>query len=194
MKNMKSLQLQTIKFLTIAILICLSISSFAGIESKFPTVKAMIEDFNDYSTSSGTFKIITENTLHIQLSPQVSSGELPEVIEESVKRALVYGVYRSFIHTPIDQITVTVLPQEIDFKTQKTRPITGYERTISKKRDEALNLIKKYLKINSFSELVTESKMGNTVFPNQWTEKFNHVYYNDQGYPGLNRFFGELAK
>lgn len=194
MKVTNTLISRAIGFLLVGILICYPFSSIAGNATTFPSVEAMIEDFNDYSASNGTFKILGKEPLHIQLSPQIVQGDFPEVIEEEVKRVLVYGIYRAFVHTPINRIMVTAVPQEINFKTRKTRYVPGYKRTISKTRAEALALVKKYLRINSFSDLVTETKVGNMALPDQWTKDFNRLYYNDQGLPGLNRFVGELAK
>lgn len=194
MKIMNLLHGRTIGFLLAGILLYFPIPSLAGNATKFPSVEAMIEDFNDYSASNGTFKILATEPLHIQLSPQIAQGNLPEFIEDQVRRALVYGIYRAFIHTPVNQIMVTAVPKEIDLKTWKTRYVPGYKRTISKTREEALALVKKYLRISSFSDLVTETKVRDIVFPNQWTKDFKRLYYNDQGYPGLNRFLGDLAK
>lgn len=175
-------------------LLLFSIPLLAGNETTFTSVEAMVEDFNDYSTSNGTFKILTKDPLHIQLAPQIVQGDFPEVIEEQVKRALVYGIYRTFVHTHTNKIIVTAIPQEINFRTKKKRYVLEYKKTISKNRQEALALVKKYLQVNSFPDLVTETKVGDMVFSDQWTKEFNRLYYNDQGYPGLNRFVGELAK
>lgn len=172
----------------------ISFPSIAGNPSEFATVEEMIKEFHDYSTENGTFKILKANPLHIQLAPRVVPGDFPQVIEDQVKRALVYGIYRAFIHTQIQEITVTAVPQEIDIKTSKSQYLTGYQRTISKKRQEALALVQKYLRVNSLSELVTNTNAGGVTFADQWTKDFKRLYYNDQGFPGLNRFVGELSK
>ncbi|BAP58214.1 hypothetical protein THII_3917 [Thioploca ingrica] len=194
MKILNLLHIHTIRFFLLGILVYFPILSVAGNVTTFSSVEAMIEEFNDYSASNGTFQVLASKPLHIQLSPQIVQGDLPEIIEEQVKRALVYGIYRVFIHTPINKITVTAIPQEIDFKTKKTRYAPKYKRTISKTRAEALALVKKHLGVSSFSDLVTETKVGNMAVPNQWSKDFNRLYYNDQGEPGLNRFVDDLAK
>ena len=176
------------------ILIYFPIHSIAGNATIFPSVEVMINDFNDYSISNGTFKMLEKDPLHIQLSPQIVQGEFPEIIEFYVKRTLVYGIYRTFIHTPADRVIITAVPQEINFHTNEVRYVSGYKRTISKTRTEALALVKKYLRVDSLSDLVTENEINDMTFINQWTTEFNRLYYNDQGYPGLNRFVGELAR
>lgn len=180
--------------LMLVIFLCFPVISSAGSISTFPDVKSMIDDFNDYSTSNGTFVVLTSKPLHIQLSPQVVKGDLPEVIKEQVNRALMYGIYRSFIHTQINDITVTAVPIEINFRNKKSILLSKYKKTISITRSEALSLVKKYINVASFSELVADTKIGTIVIHNQWTKDFNRIYYNDQGSPGLNRFISELSK
>ncbi len=167
--------------------------SVAGEVTQYSSVQKMIEEFSDFSTSNGTFKVIENNPLHIQLSPLEVKRESLENIKQDVNRALIYGIYNAFIHTSIDKITVTVIPQEIDLKTRKTKLLTVHKRTISKTRKEAFSLVKKYLSVKSFSNLVTPFKIEGLTFY-QWSKDFKRLYYNDQGRPGLNRFVAELAK
>jgi hypothetical protein len=81
------------------------LTSNANITRSFPTVKEMIEEFHDFSIEKGTFKVLKENPLHIQLSPRFlgspqypDAADEPEIIETEVKEAIVYGIYQSFIH------------------------------------------------------------------------------------------------
>lgn len=194
MRAMTLLTNRIVGFLLAGFVLCFPMYSVAGNATIFPSVEAMIEKFGDYSASNGTFKILKKEPLHIQLSTRVIQEELPENIEDDVRVTLVDGIYRAFVHTSINQITVTAIPLEIDLESSKTRYLPGYKRTISKTRVEALTAVKKHLSVSSFSSLVTEIKIGDFVIPNQWTKDFKRLLYNDQGYPGLNRFVGELAK
>jgi len=180
--------------LVLVIFLCFPAVSSAGSISTFPDVKSMIDAFNDYSTSNGTFVVLKSKPLHIQLSPQVVKGDLPEVIMEQVNRALMYGIYRSFIHTQIKDITVTAVPIEINFRNKNSTLLSKYKKTISISRNKALALVKKYINAASFSDLVTDAKIGTIVIHDQWTKDFKRIYYNDQGSPGLNRFVSELSK
>ncbi len=168
--------------------------SVAGNETKFSSVEAMIEEFNDYSASNGTLKILAKEPLHIQLSPIVVKRDFPEVIEEAVKRALVYGVYRTFTHTPANNIVVTVVPKEMNFKNKEYKYVSEYKRTISITRKAALALVKKHIHVRSFSDLVSETKIGDITMKDQWTKNFKRIYYNDKGYPGLDSFVTNMAK
>ena len=168
--------------------------SIAGKATIFPSVEAMIEKFADYSASNGTFKILKKEPLHIQLSLKAIKGDDPELIEDDVRVTLVDGIYRAFVHTSINQITITAIPLEIEIGSKKTRYLPGFKRTISKTREEAFALVKKYCPINSFSDLVTEMKIGDYVIPNHWSQDFMRLLYNDMGYPGLDLFSAELSR
>jgi len=150
--------------------------------TQYSSVEAMINGFHDFSSENGTFKIISKVPLHIQLSPQEVRDALPKVMEEDTNRAIMYGIYRTFIHTSINKITVTGVPQEIvNIKTHKMQYIPKYKRTVTITKPKALELVKGYLNIISLSDLVTDDK---------WTKDFMRLYYNDRGYPGLDRFVG----
>jgi len=166
----------------------------ASYPAHFDTVEEMISEFNDYPPDVGQFKVIKKDPLHIQLSPLVTPEDYPEVIEDQVRRALIYGIYRPFIHTSVPRIRVTAIPMIINFQNGNKRYLEGYKRTISLDREKALSVIKKYLHVSSFSDLVTEKKVDDMVFHDQWIGEFGRLYYNDQGYPGIKRFVGELAK
>lgn len=168
--------------------------SYGASPSKFSSVQAMIKNFKDYSQENGTFKVLARQPLHIQVSPIVVPGDFPDVIDAQVKRATIYGVYRSFVHTPVDRITVTAIPLERNPRTDSTRYLTAYKRTVTKTRSQALELVRRHLRVATFDALVTEERIGQHVIPDQWTRAFNRLYYQDQGAPGLTRFFSELEQ
>ncbi len=195
MKTFTNIDRCTIAIAIFFIPILCSAENSSDFPLSFPSVEVMIKKLGDYNEEIGTFKIIKQSPLHIQLSPQVAEGETSDQINEMVERAIVYGVYRTFIHTNVDQITVTALPKEMNLnKSRVAKYVYEYKRTVSKTRNEALALAKKHLGISSFPEMVSEIKIGNTVLPYQWTNDFKRAYYNDKGFPGLTGFVNELSK
>jgi hypothetical protein len=175
-------------------LLAVSALSYGAPPSKFGSVQAMIKDLKDYSQENGTFKILAREPLHIQLSPIVVPDDFPEVIDAQVKRAVIYGIYRSFVHTPVDRLTVTAIPLERNPRTDSTRYLNAYKRTVTKTRNQALELVRRHLRVATFDALVTDERIGQFVVPDQWTRAFNRLYYQDQGAPGLTRFFSELEQ
>ena len=144
--------------------------------SKFQDVVSLIEDFGDYSADAGTFKVISLEPLHIQVSPQVFPGDNTEVIKSLINRAVIYGVYRSYVHTPVEKITVTAIPAEVvDLQKREYKFLSQHEKTLSMTRQDAFHSIQKLIEVNSMEDLV----VGTGVNPDSWTEAFTTLYYND---------------
>ncbi|HEY3567527.1 MAG TPA: hypothetical protein VGP73_06305 [Thermoanaerobaculia bacterium] len=177
-----------------ASLLFVALPSHGAKPSKFSSVPTMMSSLNDYTQENGTFKTLRRDPLHIQVSPMVFPGDFPDVIDAEVKRAVIYGIYRSFIHTPVDKITVTAIPKELNPRTKSSRYLGAYKRTVTKTRREALDLIRRYLHVSTFDALVEDQHIGGSVVSDVWTKAFNRLYYEDQGPPGLMTFYSELEK
>jgi len=143
-------------------------------------IRKVFIDLNDYPEENGRFKILSSTPLHIQLSPTIVDGDRKDVIDEIVKRAIIYGVYRTFIHTKADKVTVTVLPKDL----MKNRYFKQYKKTYTVDRSYAIEVSKLLLGQN-LSGLIDESLF--------WSKSFKKGYYSDQGEPGLDRFFTALV-
>lgn len=170
--------------------------SFSKQISKFDSVASLMNYFGDYTKNGNTFEVLKKTPLHIRLSPGTVPRDLPENINSDVNRSIVYGIYRSFVHTPVKEIKVTAIPIEQERKggQLKERFLPGYKRTVHATRDEALSLAKKFLNIDSFSDLITSREVSGHTFHNRWIKAFDCLYYNDECPPGLNKFVGLLAK
>jgi uncharacterized protein affecting Mg2+/Co2+ transport len=107
---------------------------------------------------------------------------------------VIYGIYRSFVHMPVDRITVTAVPIERNPQTDRTRYLSAYKRTVTKTRGRALEIVRRHLRVTSYDALVADQRIGDLVFSDQWTKAFNRLYYQDQGPPGLTRFVSELEQ
>jgi hypothetical protein len=177
-----------------ASLLFMALPSYGATPSKFASVPAMMNSLNDYTQENGTFKVLRREPLHIQVSPMVVPGDFPDVIDAEVKRAVIYGVYRSFIHTSVDKITVTAIPKELNLRTKSSRYLGSYKRTVTKTRREALDLVRRYLHVATFDALVEDQRIGGSVVSGMWTKAFNRLYYEDQGSPGLMAFYSELER
>lgn len=162
--------------------------------SSFPTVKEMIEQLSDYHEEKGTFKVIKEKPLHIQLSPIFYEGQTKEQVIGDVHRSLIYGIYRSFIFTPVNKITVTAIPKEFN-RSNTLKYMNEYKVSVSVARKDALDLAKKYLKVSSFSELVTPKKIQDIIYPYGFSSSFDEIYHNDpHAVVSRDRFINELSK
>jgi hypothetical protein len=164
--------------ITFIVLFLLSIKVTAV--THYNSIPEMIEAMNDYSESNGTFKMISKN--HFQLSPMIVENDSPSVIDEQVKRSLIYGIYRTFIHTDLKKITVTVVPK--DLFNQKY--FKQYKQTISINKKKVEKIATQLFGVSDIKLMVTEH--------DTWSELFNKGYYNDQGKPTLTVHFNKLAQ
>lgn len=142
----------------------------------------MIEDFNDYDDKS--FKMLdTQPIPHIQLSLPLLPNDHKDVIEETVQRATIYGIYRTFLHTANKQVKVTSIPSDPKLK--------KYAVTLQVNRDQVVEVAKQLFGVNSLKELVKP------VYPESerqtWTDTFRSGYCNDLGPPTLRKHFAMLA-
>ncbi|APC13972.1 MULTISPECIES: hypothetical protein [Providencia] len=146
----------------------------------YPDFAAAMTYFNDYTEEEHTLNIISENPLNVIISPQAADDDFPDVKDFIAKRAIIYGIYRAFINTLNDKVTVTSYLVYSDGKKLKNSP--EYTTTITKQ--QALDIVKKYIPINSLSELTD----NNCSF----TMQFNELRFDDHNKKGFYNFFDEL--
>lgn len=140
----------------------------------------MIEDFGDYNLERGTFKVLSEGkSPHIQLSPEVYASDPAYMVNEMVNKSAIYGIYRTFIHTDINLITVTSVP----IANKQLLESQGITLTVNK--NDVQSVANSLFGVSQLSELVNQQT-------NVWTSSFNKSYYNDQGYPTLNTHIEKL--
>jgi hypothetical protein len=154
---------------------------------KFATVQEMISDFGDFYPENKSYELISESPLHIRLSPMAVKGDHVDVIQEELKRAMIYGIYRSFIHTDVNEITVTVYPVLTTFRPVSHTPLPDMAVTISKTRQQALRDAQKFVSVKSFAELLGGKDLT-------WTKQFNQLRFNDQGGVGLDNFYSYMVR
>ena len=181
-------------FVPVVIMACSCTRVSTDQATKYPTVKAMIESFNDFSEIEGTFHIVSEEPLHIELSPTISPGDPSDVIERRVMDTMIYGIYRTFIHTPVQRVTVTVLPQTLTIGRHPKLTPSLSSTTVTKTREEALILLRKFFPTKDFSDLVTTENISGVNVPDGASETFNRIRFPDQGTPGVDTFYRELSK
>lgn len=72
--------------------------------------REMMNDRNDYTEEAGTLIINSESPLTIILYTADAVNQSDNIKKEGMRKAVLYGVYRTFIHTPEPRITVTAHP------------------------------------------------------------------------------------
>ncbi|EMC9360057.1 hypothetical protein VRP43_002377 [Proteus mirabilis] len=149
----------------------------------YPSISAMIEDFNDYPSEMNGFELISENPLKIRLSAFALDNDFSDVKDNLAKRALVYGIFRTFINTNNNSITIVSNLVDYNNSYKKLKDSPEYTATITK--DQALKITQKYIPINSLNDLIDENC--------SFTKQFNELRYDDSGKKGFDKFFNELT-
>lgn len=162
--------------------------------TQYTTVVEAIESGGDYSVESGNLIVVSQAPLQVIVKPFAVKGDFPEVLTEISKREVVWTALQVFAHTSVNEITVTCLPEEVNFQTNAKRPLNAYKRTATVTRARFNGLVKKYLNLGSVADLIGDQSYGNAVIPDMPLEPSNRILYTDQGPPGLERFFSELVK
>lgn len=116
---------------------------------KSKTIKEMFEASYDFSEEAGTLKFISleESKLHVQVSKPIFEGDLKHLIEEQVKRDIVYVAFKSFAQTEITSLTITSVPNSND---NPKMYFDNYRKTVKVSREKALLILKKYLDTDNF--------------------------------------------
>ncbi|MBD2812498.1 hypothetical protein ID853_16815 [Xenorhabdus sp. Vera] len=92
-----------------------------------------------------------------------------------------YGVYRTFINSNNDKVTVVSYLVDSN-KGKKLHGSPEYTTTLT--REQALSIVNNYVPVNDFSELIDEQC--------SFTKAFNELRYDDSGTKGFDNFFAEL--
>lgn len=171
--------MKPMKAIFTACLLLASVGAQAAPE-KFQSVDQMMEEFGDFTKEKNGYELISKSPLHIRVSALTVPNDLADTVHASNQRALVYGVYRTFINTNAEKVTVTAIPAQIILDGNHKRPtlLNDMKLTVTKTRQQAMQDISRFMKIKSMSELVDQDDF--------WTDQFeNDVYYNKVKLPQL---------
>lgn len=153
----------------------------------YPNVVEMMNEFNDYPSDIGAFKIKTENPLSVQISPRVMASELqqPEYVVDDVEKAAVYAAYRILFQTKTDKVTITSIPLLIDAQTKKKSYVDQYAVTFKITKKAATKIANRYCRTSSKDELF--KKDGYT-----FSDDFKNSCYQ-QNSKNRKSFFSDLT-
>lgn len=146
----------------------------------FATVGEMIEDLGDYAAENGTFKLLSTEPLKIQLAPSIVPGDLPENNAREIRRAALYGVYRTLVHTDADKVTSVAVPREVNIREQTSKVLSKPSLSITVTRAQALKAAGQFLKVQSAADLVRPEQAG-TIQLDNWAPQFEDAYMTDKG-------------
>lgn len=147
---------------------------------KFATVTEMIDDKGDFSDENGTFQVISNEPLHIQLATEVVANDLDDVKLAEVRRVALYGVYRTLIHTDAPSVRVSALPMEVTLNPYTARYLDSPKVEIAVTRDEALQAVAELIEVEALEGIVTpNTDLGIQI--DAWSKPFEALYFKPEG-------------
>lgn len=109
----------------------------------------MQEAFNDYTDH----KIISADPLKIELYSVVVPTDLPRNITYAQNRAIIYGVYKTFMHTNADKVTIISHLKAYSTDKPANEPV-GTPISVTTTRDKALQVLQTHTTAKTFNDLV----------------------------------------
>lgn len=133
---------------------------------------------NDYSNDQGNLLLVNSSPLKFEIHATEAAAQLPQYKAESVNRAALYGVYRTFIHTHEPSVDLRAGLREIEGNNPPVMAFNlGYRVQIKATRAEALAAIQTLLpRVKGFEDLVTTELAGGIKWEGVWTKDFESIY------------------
>lgn len=118
----------------------------------FAKARDMFRNFNDYRESEGEIAFLNEAPLSILITKNLDEDE-KDLAKNYAEMSFLYAVYRTFMNTPENEVTVDAYPVIVTTKGKKF-PQKQVEIKATISREKALEVLKKYTKATSISDLV----------------------------------------
>lgn len=167
-----------------------SSAALAELSEQYDTVEELMSAHQDYPPSGDTFEMLDAGKHHYRLSKITVENDLEEVVYYENWRAAVYGIYNVFAHTPIEQVTVTATPLEVEnlMNWDQATLLEEQSVTLEISREDAYDALEGLIDIDSLSDVKEATEYGF-----QWSDDFNSVYYESEQ-PGLDALIAKLVQ
>jgi hypothetical protein len=144
--------------------------------AKYQTVTAMLDSSGDFSSDNGTFKILSESPLHIQISEITLDARPDEQIKQETLKNIVYIAYQTFATTEIESLSITSVPLMFDTEKQE---LIGYndnfKTTLTIDRKKAKMVMEQFVGLTDFDDLLGMDTGEGLYFPNSPSPKFDKL-------------------
>ncbi len=143
--------------------------------SFYPSITALIDSSGDYASDNGTFKIISNSPLHIQISNIAMPSQSVEELKKMSMHGIVYVAYDAFASTNIKEITITSVPIIYDGANSKNLGFNESARyTATIKKERARQVMQQRIGTSNFDDL-----LGNGEFLNSPSPEFDKLKSED---------------
>ncbi|ATA57224.1 hypothetical protein CKY39_31355 [Variovorax boronicumulans] len=131
----------------------------------FPNAQVAFDELGDYSVELGQVKLLKQSPLHLQINAEVEAATVrrfPMVMVEKTAEVLAYGLFRTFIHTKANEVTVTALPVLQTFSDKGTTEKVLKDKSVQVRmtRAQAERVARDVVGVQNLNDLVAKELMG----------------------------------
>jgi hypothetical protein len=131
----------------------------------FSNAEKAFDELGDYSVELGQVKILQPLPLHIQIKAEAEAATVrlsPRVMVEKTTEVLAYGLFRMFIHTKANDVTVTALPvlQTVSDKGSTEKVLKNKSVQVRMTRAQAEEIAREVVGVQKLDDLVAREVVG----------------------------------
>jgi len=132
----------------------------------YTSIAALIDGSSDYASENGTFKIISNNPLHIQISNIAMPSQSLDELKKTAMHGIVYVAYDAFASTNINEIKITSVPIVYDGAKNKNLGFAESARyTATIKKERARQVMQQRIGTSNFDDLLGNGEFLNSPSP-----------------------------
>lgn len=145
----------------------------------FEKARDMFDEFNDYREEEGELTFLSEKPLSLRINKHLSEDD--QMLREYGEMSFLYAIYRTFMNTNINEITVESYPITVNDKTNKKKAYKNFTLKAVVTREKALEVLKKYTSATSFNDLVqTKENNQHRTVGISGSEIWDKFIYNEK--------------
>ncbi|WP_454907619.1 hypothetical protein [Variovorax gossypii] len=131
----------------------------------FSNAEKAFDELGDYSVELGQVKILKQSPLSVQIKAEVEAATVrisPTVMVEKTAEVLAYGIFRMFIHTKANEVTVTAMPvlQTFSDKGSTEKVLKDKAVQVRMTRAEAEKVARDVIGVQTLNDLVAKELVG----------------------------------
>lgn len=131
----------------------------------YTSAEKAFDGLGDYSAELGQVKVLKVSPLHLQIRAEVEAAsvrQFPNLMVEQTAEVLAYGVFRTFIHTKANEVTVTALPvlQTYTDKGTSDKVLKDKAVQVRMTRAQAEAVAREVLGVVQLNDLVARETVG----------------------------------
>lgn len=131
----------------------------------FSSAEKAFDELGDYSVELKQVKILKQSPLHVQINAEADAATVrrfPMQMVEQTAEVLAYGLFRMFIHTKANEVTVTAIPvlQTFSDKAMTEKALKDKAVQVRMTRAQAEKIARDVVGVQNLNDLVAKELIG----------------------------------